>query len=364
MTPIQGYWSDGRTSARIPARCRVSDSGVLRIESGVDGTLMCQAPESDVRVSPRLGNTPRYLTFKGGARFETDDNAAVDALPVRFERHPWMRGVHALESRLKYILICLIVVVTAGWAAARFGVPLTARLIASHLSTSVLHYAGGQTLQILDRRWLGPSELDDTLKEQVIQSFRPLLDDHPDIGLRVLFRKGGKIGANAFALPDGTVVFTDEMVRLSENNYELLAVLAHETGHVVFRHGLRSLVQDALISFAVLAVTGDVSGTSELFLGLPVLLTELAYSRAFEREADQYALDWLCSRGVSPVHFADLLRRLNDEQRRRARTRMGGGGGYLSTHPPIEERLFLFDPDHVEKPGMGGTEPATTWPKI
>ncbi|MCK7469253.1 MAG: M48 family metallopeptidase [Desulfosudis oleivorans] len=87
---------------------------------------------------------------------------------------------------------------------------------------------------------------------------------------------------------------------------ELLAVLAHEAGHVAHRHGVQRIIQDSLLAFAISAVTGDASGTSQLFLGLPVMLTELAYSRDFEREADRYALDTLRSpghhrRGISPT---------------------------------------------------------------
>lgn len=51
-----------------------------------------------------------------------------------------------------------------------------------------------------------------------------------------------QIGANAFALPDGTLVVTDELVELAgDNDDEVLAVLAHELGHIHERHGLRLL---------------------------------------------------------------------------------------------------------------------------
>ena len=123
--------------------------------------------------------------------------------------------------------------------------------------------------------------------------FHPLLTAHTDYPLQVMFRKGGALGPNAFALPDGTIVFTDEMVRLAEHDDELSAVLAHEIGHVVRRHGMRTIIQDSLLGFLILAITGDITGSSELFIGLPVLLTEMAYSREFEREADQYALAYM-----------------------------------------------------------------------
>ena len=57
---------------------------------------------------------------------------------------------------------------------------------------------------------------------------------------------------------------------------------------IAFRLPVAVLDQDALLGFGLRALTGDVAGSSELFLGLPVLLTQLGCSRRFEREADRY----------------------------------------------------------------------------
>jgi predicted Zn-dependent protease len=104
---------------------------------------------------------------------------------------------------------------------------------------------------------------------------------------------------------------------------------------------MRRVIQNSLLSFILLAITGDVSGSSELFLGLPVMLTEMAYSREFEREADRYALDFLRAQGVAPAHFARLMGRLDPP-------RDGGDDAgqkwtnYLSTHPLTEDRIWPF----------------------
>lgn len=58
----------------------------------------------------------------------------------------------------------------------------------------------------------------------------------------------------------------------SENG--LLAVLIHEIGHFAGRHAWRTLIQDAMLGFVLLAITGDASGSWGLFLDLPVRLTE------------------------------------------------------------------------------------------
>ena len=48
----------------------------------------------------------------------------------------------------------------------------------------------------------------------------------------LVFRKSDAIGANAMALPSGTIVVTDGLVTLAEDDREILGVLAHEAGHV------------------------------------------------------------------------------------------------------------------------------------
>ena len=66
----------------------------------------------------------------------------------------------------------------------------------------------------------------------------------PDQGLTVLFRKGGRVGPNAFALPDGTIIFTDEMVRLA-NHCALDYLRASNIPPIHFTHLMRRVEQTA-----------------------------------------------------------------------------------------------------------------------
>ncbi|MDY6987923.1 MAG: M48 family metallopeptidase [Thermodesulfobacteriota bacterium] len=343
MITIKGYWYDGETSAQAGAVCRIFDSGAIGIESRDDGRTLKTVPGFAVKTSPRLANTPRYLYFATGEKFETEDNDAVDAALKQFKGHSLLHLVHKLESRKGYVLLCLAAVLLFAWAFAKYGVPVTARLIAGRLPPTVYGHAGKQTLQILDRSVFGPTELDDADKRRLVTRFEPVVADHHEYDLKILFRKGGPMGPNAFALPDGTIVFTDEMVRLAEHDNELVAVLAHEIGHIVYRHGMRMAIQDSLLAFALLAMTGDVSGTSELFMGLPVMLTQLSYSREFEAEADGYALKYLRSRSIPSAHFARLMRRMEEKEKSALGKSKSKWASYLSTHPMTEERARRFE---------------------
>lgn len=343
MISVTGQWYDSKTSAQVGAVCRFYDNGAIQVERLEDGVPLASLPRFDIRVSPRLADTPRGLYFPGGEKFETQDNDAVDRVMSRFKRHSWLRFVHLMESRKRYVLLALAVLLLALWGAMKYGVPAASKLIAFRLPPSVNRMASEHTLDVLDRSLLRASELDEASRMRLADHFRPVIENHPGYRLNILFRKGNHLGPNAFALPDGTIVFTDEMVALSEHDDELTGVLVHEIGHVVHRHGMRTVIQDSLLGFVLLAITGDVSGSSELFLALPVLLTELAYSREFEREADRYALKYLRSHGTSTTHFARLIRRIDQKMRAKSQASDEKWLDYLSTHPVTEERLKDFE---------------------
>jgi len=342
MIAIKGYFYDGKTSKQIFCICRFYDNGAAHIEQIDTGKTLIDMPASEIRASPRVANSLRYLHFPGGEKFETEDNETVDLVMKRFHKSDGLHWIHRLESRWRYIGLSLLVLAFCAWLFARYGVPATASLIASRLPEFFYRQATVQTLGVLDRTLLRPSELEVPIQEDLIKRFHAVLAEYPTFKLKVLFRKGGPLGPNAFALPDGTVLFTDEMIKIAKHHDELVAVLSHEIGHVVNRHGMRSVIQDSIFAFAILAITGDVSGTSEMFLTLPVYLTELAYSRGFEDEADLFALNYLKSHNISASGFADLMRRIEKERKLKTGN-VGSKSSYLSTHPLTEERLKKFD---------------------
>ncbi len=368
---VQGLWYDGVTSRAQAASLRLWGNQVVL---QVDGETEREAGLADVVVSPRLGNSPRYLTFGGSGRFETRDNRQLDQWLGQQRRAPWHQLLHRLESRWHWVLVSLLLVIAFVWGLLRFALPLAAYELAQRLPSRLEQVLGEETLSFLDQHYLRPTGLSEQQQQQVQATMQPLLQEHPHLQLRLLFRDGGVVGANALALPDGTLVLTDQLVALAATEEELLAVLAHEVGHVAYKHSLQALVRSSLLGFTLMFIAGDVSATSELLLGAPVVLLELSFSRNFEREADAFARQYLQRRGIALHHFVHLMERLE----RAGRCRTGGsgpepaestsadalqcyrdlasqqapsattGGGdnnwfnYLSTHPPTRERLERF----------------------
>jgi Zn-dependent protease with chaperone function len=160
---------------------------------------------------------------------------------------------------------------------------------------------------------------------------------YPALPLTLTFRRANM--ANAFALPDGTVVVTDELVALAKIDNEILSVLAHEIGHVHRRHALRMALESSTAVLLASAYLGDVSQLTTLSVALPTVYTQAHYSRTHETEADTFALETLKACAIPPENFAHILRALQ----KASGAEFEHGLQYLSSHPPTPERIRRFE---------------------
>ncbi|THF63402.1 M48 family metallopeptidase [Pseudothauera rhizosphaerae] len=329
---FEGRFFDG-TSSRAHRASVLIEDGSARVE-GEAGELLPPVALECLAFSSRIGNTPRFLRFPGGASFETEDNDAVDRLAA--QRSPAAGLAHRLESKLRYVLIGLVVTIAFVWGSVQWGVPALAKVAAFALPAEVNRHADRIVLEILDSQLFEPSRLPEKEQARLLAAFAPLLDEaarHQPV--RVLFRDAAdSIRANALALPAGTIVFTDQLVRLAKHDEELMGVLAHEIGHVTHRHAMRGSIQASFMGLIATLVVGDISSVSSAITALPLMLTELGYSRGFEREADRHAVEMLNRQGIPAQRFADILQRLDPSKSEK--------GAYLATHPPTPERVRLI----------------------
>ncbi len=343
MSELCGELFDGRTSRHWPARLTVRPDGELQFswDEGSASYLF-----GAVKVSSRLGNTPRYFTLPGGWKFETRDNDGVDHLLQQHKQNGWNSFIYRLESRWHYVLASLLLVVAFIWGMVQYGLPAAAEGIAYRLPADITASVSEETLDYLDEHLFEPSELLQDPQSR-LQALFAKMTGTLDSGFRfrLLFRQGGEmLGANAFALPSGTVVMTDELVKLAQNDEELVAILAHEIGHVVHRHSLRQILQNSVLALFVTYATGDVSSAT---VALPMLLVQLGYSRRFEHEADRYAYEYLSNHNIETERFASILMHIEEEHQVRSKEAEEKGSRsklfeYLSTHPDTEERVQLF----------------------
>ncbi len=335
---IKGWLSDGQRSSSQEAWLEVCGSDV-RLHCNDQQTCY---PLAAVAVSSRLGNTPRILSLPDGSRFETRDNDAIDHLLAEHHRERSASWLHRMESHLKYVLTGVLVVALFGWLMVAHGLPAAADHIARQLPVPVARHIGEQALEALNPH-LQASTLPEARRQQLRVLFDSVVADADSRhAYELVFRRGGRLGANALALPSGTIIVTDELVQLAQHDEELVAILAHEVGHVEHRHGLRQVLQVSALGLIVTYTTGDVS---TLVAALPVILLQMGYSRAFELEADRYAADHLRRNGIPVSRLTDLLQRLDADQMDEGQ-RHRSLGRYISTHPLTSERIEALTGDH------------------
>lgn len=145
--------------------------------------------------------------------------------------------------------------------------------------------------------------------------------------------------ANAFALPGGKIGVHTGMLKVAKNQDQLAAVLGHEVGHVLAKHGNERVSQQLLESGAMLAISkgiGEDNPQSGLILGAIGLGTQLAvllpFSRQHESESDAIGLDLMAKAGFDPQQSVQLWKNM-----------AAAGGGkppeFLSTHPSDSTRI-------------------------
>jgi beta-barrel assembly-enhancing protease len=146
---------------------------------------------------------------------------------------------------------------------------------------------------------------------------------------------------NGFSLPGGHIYVTTALLRLANEN-ELASVLAHEVGHIVARHSLKTLkasqeYDDIAKQLGELTgVAGDVARDLGVALGRMIGAGFLTvHSRDEEREADFLGVRTMPRAGFDPQGMITMFQKLE----RIEETDSNLLGSLFSDHPDAGERI-------------------------
>lgn len=331
MNLVHGTLYDNQSSASREVTVRLLPTGKLQLNEGREIRIWAL---DELVVADPVSNCPAVVELPNGSRLEIEDPAPfyAELTTMSGGRKNW---VHALEQHWLLAVLCLITsIALVAWTVID-GIPLAARFAASAMPASVNAIIGREGLRIMDEYLFEPSTLSDERRQVLQDRFSDIVTTVGDDSNYTLeFRSAKAIGPNAFALPAGVVIIFDELVALAEDDTEIAGVLAHEVGHVVHRHALRSLIQNSVSSGLLIAMTGDLGSAANLAAGLPTVLVNAAYSRDFEREADEVAFRYLAARNIDPEELGELLMRIDEQAGRQP-----GQFTLLDSHPASRERV-------------------------
>jgi Zn-dependent protease with chaperone function len=333
MTTVNAYYYDGISARRQAVSLSI-----------VDGWLVIRGEEvareetfNTAHISEKLGSAPRLIHFEDGAHCEITDHAAFEALLQQAGLRTRSFVSH-LEGGWLYAIAALLLIISFGIATFLWGLPWVAEQAAARIPYATGHIIDVQALRTFDEGLMQASTLT-TARQQSLQKRYDKLRSGLHLPPYPLeFRSSKSIGANAFALPGGTIVVTDELVKLASNDDEIMAVLAHELGHVSERHPLRQLLQGSVVALAMTWYLGDISS---LLAVAPTLLLQANYSRNFERSADHFAAELLREHGINATRLADILAKLEatHEAGHHSGKSQSDLSDFLSSHPNTDERI-------------------------
>jgi len=157
---------------------------------------------------------------------------------------------------------------------------------------------------------------------------------------------------NAFAIPGGDIYVYTGLLKLAEDEAELMGVLGHEVAHVTRRH----IAQQLTAQYGLQALTGAIGMAG----GVTGLIGQLAssvgsqgfllkYSRDHERESDYFGAIYEATAGWDPHGMSRFFAKMDAMDSR------GNTPTFLLTHPDPEERVENVE-KHIAEMGQVPTE--------
>src|SRR5579862_1384323 len=148
---------------------------------------------------------------------------------------------------------------------------------------------------------------------------------------------------NAFALPGGFIYVNRGAIVAAQDEAQLAGVIAHETGHVVMRHGTHQASEMAMaraplsILSGILGSSGSVAGNlAQIGLGFGVNSIFLHNSRGIEAQADEVGTYILYHAGYDPHAMAQFFQILQQKYPQQTIQ-------FFSDHPNPGNRIKAVD---------------------
>ena len=330
MDGVTCWYFDGRRAEAVPANVARRDRSLLVLRH--DDALLQQVRLSDLRYGERFEHGPLMLTLPHGATLQIDHPYVAESVEQLLGHRD--SPAQRLQRSWPAVLVALALIVAGLVGFYVRGLPWLAERAAAAVPQALEAQVGAEVLKLLDKRVLGPTMGYESEKEAIANRFAEFAKrSAPGVKVRIEYRsvKSGS-GINAFALPGGTIVVLDGLVAASGSDEQVLAVLAHELGHVALRHPMRRATKGVGLGLMAGLLWGDISSVAA---NVPAVVGLLNYSREEEREADAFAVKVLNENGLDAKPLIDIFETFERSH--------GGRGsavpGFMSSHPSTPERI-------------------------
>lgn len=347
------------------------------VSVGEDGYLVISADGSrtavrELDVRARIANTQRKIILPENRLLETYDNNIVDTIVSQWGLSAEQHGAFRLESSLRFAAISVVGIVAIATLGYLYGLPWASHKITQLIPISIDNMIGKQIFPQIDDAVLSETELSAQRQQELHELFEKLLissldgdarltplktgtdtgpattdnlnDEPPRRVYQLLFRDS-ILGANAFAIPDATIVVLDDLAQ-QLNDDEIASIFLHEIAHVKERHTMQLLVRQSGIAAFFFALSGDASYSAGLVTSMPIVLSQMSYSREFETQSDTFALQQMLAMDIPPIAFANAMKKISQQGTEEAHQHQDEDRSlidFFASHPATSARIARFE---------------------
>ncbi len=324
---MRARYADGRSAVLQEAQCEIgADTLTIR----VDDTAHVWAYSDLARADDGNGRIVLKRKPDTGERLSID-SGAEDALKAMAPRLFTLHAQGVERPRL------VLGVAAAAWGLAAVflvGIPLAAAPIAGAVPAPY-------RAQIADISWSQVNEFteycdDSDEAARILNEMAHRMMTASDVPRRddiwITIVDAGM--PNAFALPDDSIIVTDDLIQLAHHPDELTGVIAHEIAHVERNHVMKNVIRQMGAGIFFDIVFGG-AGAGQAIAIASVNLAGLRYSRGDEQDADARGLDYLETAGIDPGGLARLFDRFQEMADEEG---VGEFPTLFSSHPATPER--------------------------
>jgi beta-barrel assembly-enhancing protease len=153
---------------------------------------------------------------------------------------------------------------------------------------------------------------------------------------------------NAFCTPGGYIYFYSGIIKFLDNEAQFAGVMGHEMAHAARRHSTEQMTKAYGIELLLSIVLGENPNMlAQIVADLAAGVTELAFSRNDEYEADEYSVKYLYETTYDARGVAGFFEKM---------TGSAQPPEFLSTHPSPENRIEKINETWQSLGGKTGEE--------
>jgi len=329
LAKFEAKFFNGNSSKPTKTNIEIIENEYLKFTVG---SKLYRFNLNDVQLNTLIARNSKRIYLLNNSFLELSSECNVE---IYFKSSNFVSNIiHKIENNLLLICLVFLLSIFTLFIINYYVIPTTAKTITNSISEEAYLKIQARTSNkyLLDSLFPYKSEISSSRKNEIKKYFLmhcSIVKNCPNYTL--IFKKGGpKIGPNAFTLPDGQIIFTDELINISTNDNELVSIFSHELGHLRYRHWLRQSLQETVFGILIVSLTGEIE---TIISGVLTGIIGNIYSKDMELEADKYAKKFMETTCIGTHHFNAILTKLNPKD-------IDERYSFFSTHPQLNKRIM------------------------